>query len=414
MEQQMMSVHQAAQQWQLSVRRVQTLCSQGRVKGATLFGKSWMIPADTPRPADRRSREGREETPQEVGMPRRSPSLSMTDLYSKPGSALQVSRSLQGNPKAQRRFDAGIAYYRGNIEEVSEYAVRFLENRTGTFAILGAGLLLGYCAIWRGDLQLWKQARKHIASVPLKERGDLLVGEMVLAELNSAVFENAAYPRWFEKGIFEELPADSLPAACTFYSKYLYLRAYAVASRQMNVEGVQGLALMRLLPNVIEPMISQTVFGNALIPQIHLRLWCASVYHDGGQDALAVPHIDKAIELALPDQLLGVLAEHWQQLDTLLEQRLSEKAPQLVRSIRELHRQYSAGKATLRTALQNRKIADNLTVREREVAKLIAFGFRNRQVAKALGISENTVKSIVRNIMQKADVKNRADFVSIL
>lgn len=57
----MMSVKEAAQKWNTSVRRVQDFCSQGRVPGATVFGKSWMIPADAPRPADGRSKQVREK-----------------------------------------------------------------------------------------------------------------------------------------------------------------------------------------------------------------------------------------------------------------------------------------------------------------------------------------------------------------
>ena len=56
----------------------------------------------------------------------------------------------------------------------------------------------------------------------------------------------------------------------------------------------------------------------------------------------------------------------------------------------------------------------NLTTREREIAKKGAFGITNKAIAKALGIGESTVKSTVRNIMQKTNITARSDFVMIL
>ena len=41
----LISVREAALKWNVSERRVQKLCSDGRVKGAMKFGVSWMIPA---------------------------------------------------------------------------------------------------------------------------------------------------------------------------------------------------------------------------------------------------------------------------------------------------------------------------------------------------------------------------------
>lgn len=67
-----------------------------------------------------------------------------------------------------------------------------------------------------------------------------------------------------------------------------------------------------------------------------------------------------------------------------------------------------------RKRIVNRNVAVNLTTREREIAKKAAFGMTNKAIAKALGIGESTVKSTVRNIMQKTNITARSDFVMIL
>jgi DNA-binding NarL/FixJ family response regulator len=49
-----------------------------------------------------------------------------------------------------------------------------------------------------------------------------------------------------------------------------------------------------------------------------------------------------------------------------------------------------------------------LTGREREVVRLIAEGFTNREIGEAIFLSESTVKFHVRNVMRKLDVHHRA------
>jgi DNA-binding NarL/FixJ family response regulator len=53
-----------------------------------------------------------------------------------------------------------------------------------------------------------------------------------------------------------------------------------------------------------------------------------------------------------------------------------------------------------------------LTTREVEVLELIAQGMRNREVGKVLGITEETIKVHVRNIMDKLDAQDRTEAVT--
>ena len=407
----MMTVREAAERWGLSVRRVQELCKMGRVHGAVLFGKNWMIPADLARPEDGR---GQKRSNEVMPLPRRTPLLIMTDLYHTPGTAAKASADLKSHPEARALFDAGIAYSRGDIDKAYRYVRGFLEQRSGFYAVTGAGLLLSFCAIWRGDAELWDEAMHHITTAPIKSELDRELLELVVTVAKAGLYDFSEYPDWFDRGNFEKLPGDSHPAAKVFSARYCFSVSYRVASRQMSMPGMDGLGLMSILPYTLESWISQAVLDKTVIPEIHLRLWCAIMYHNSGQTELAIPHIDKAIAMAVPDKLYGILAEHRFPFGRLLDDRLRLVDPALEKKVKELHRTYFDGRSALSRHVNKRTIAINLSTREREIAKLAAFGMTNKAIAKNLNISESTVKSTIQTVMQKTGLTDRGDFVLIL
>jgi DNA-binding NarL/FixJ family response regulator len=58
---------------------------------------------------------------------------------------------------------------------------------------------------------------------------------------------------------------------------------------------------------------------------------------------------------------------------------------------------------------EERQRAETLSVREREIHELLAQGLTNRQIARALFISEVTVKVHVRHIFDKLGVRSRVE-----
>ncbi|HET9893613.1 MAG TPA: response regulator transcription factor [Streptosporangiaceae bacterium] len=57
--------------------------------------------------------------------------------------------------------------------------------------------------------------------------------------------------------------------------------------------------------------------------------------------------------------------------------------------------------------------APKLTDREMQVLKLVARGMNNRDIAKELFISDNTVKNHVRNILEKLQIHSRMEAVMV-
>ena len=54
-----LSIKQTSEKWVISVRRIQVLCSENRIPGATKIGSYWANPADAEKPNDERIKSGR-------------------------------------------------------------------------------------------------------------------------------------------------------------------------------------------------------------------------------------------------------------------------------------------------------------------------------------------------------------------
>lgn len=51
-----LSVTQIAEKWEMTPRRVQVLCNQGRIEGAQRVGNVWTIPENAEKPIDARKK----------------------------------------------------------------------------------------------------------------------------------------------------------------------------------------------------------------------------------------------------------------------------------------------------------------------------------------------------------------------
>ena len=408
-----LKIDQVAAQWGISPRRLQTLCAEGKIKGAARFGRAWMIPKNAKKPIDGRTKASRVATVSDMPMPRETPLLRMTSLYNKPGCGESAIAALADNPEAQTLLAAEIACARGQIDKVYESANYLLEKHSGFYAVLSGGMLLAQCAIWRGDLNMWRKAKIHISEAAARDDREQDIITLSLCVVDSMLYDVKDFPDWFKIGCFEMLPKDALPAAKVYYAKYLYATGHGLAAQTIALQGVSGLALMGLLPATIEPMISQAMADETVIAEICLRLTCAVTYHYTKNDAQAIRHIDRALALALPDKLYGLLAEYCRTIGSLLEFRLKAIDKEAWDEVSQLYQIYLANWSRLNSQITGRQVIASLSKQQREVARLAAFKLSDAEIASRMHMSISGVKQAIRTVKQKSGLERDA-FAAIL
>jgi DNA-binding NarL/FixJ family response regulator len=94
----------------------------------------------------------------------------------------------------------------------------------------------------------------------------------------------------------------------------------------------------------------------------------------------------------------------------LLKDTLADDLPRIVREVNAGHRRLPPD---VQAKLLERAANPTLTSREIEVMKLVAAGRRDKEIAIALSISNQTVRVHVKNIFAKLGVGDRTEAMSV-
>lgn len=103
------------------------------------------------------------------------------------------------------------------------------------------------------------------------------------------------------------------------------------------------------------------------------------------------------------------------ELDPELSTRLRQAAERRGRHPRALvHDLLVDGLEQALRRRQAQAVLDQLTPRQQQVAKLTTRGYTNHQIAEALVVSPETVKTHIRHVLERFDVASKADLRVLL
>ena len=86
---------------------------------------------------------------------------------------------------------------------------------------------------------------------------------------------------------------------------------------------------------------------------------------------------------------------------------------EIIEAVRQIHAGNRYLPSAIASRLADRMIRPSLTPRELDVLRLVSRGRTNKEIAVAMFISEETVKSHVKGLFQKLGVHDRAEAVGI-
>lgn len=166
------------------------------------------------------------------------------------------------------------------------------------------------------------------------------------------------------------------------------------------------------------PLVERAHDAGLCLYELELSLRAAERYAEEGRHAEALVYLNRALQLQAGQQMYGPFLRAGRRTRALLHEvvdirKSSGQARQLAK---EVLRHFGSGEVgeELSEHASTPLARFGLTERECEVLELLDAGLSRREIADALTVSLNTVKSHVSGIYNKLGVTNRIDAFSIV
>ncbi len=130
----------------------------------------------------------------------------------------------------------------------------------------------------------------------------------------------------------------------------------------------------------------------------------ALIHQANCQTTAAMQTLERALVLAEPEGFLRVFLDEGEPMEALLQLARRQNIGQQ-EYIRHLLRQFSSTTPPTVKSLQTEALSD----RETDILRLLVQGYSNVEIAERLYLSVNTVKTHMKHIYEKLDVKNRVE-----
>lgn len=390
-----MTVKQAAKRWNVTERLVQRLCAEGRIEGATKFGRSWGIPTNTSKPLDPRRKTNSTDLPLR---PRRTPGshanlMPLMNTAFAPGNAQAFVESLEPGPRKDIAT-AEYAYFSGDAEKAEHIASSYLNH--DDFEIkLSACLICAYANLPLGNINKAQQALSTAQGALAQasaENPQLRAAEAFISQTASTLLHLPAPSN--SPNAQDVLPL--LPSGLRSFAFYVQAHAVYLEGDYARSLGIAETALIGM----------EDLYP---IPAIYLHLVAVMDLMNLRRTDEARTHLLDAWELARPDDLIEGFGEHHGLLGGMLEAAIKPTWPDDFKRIINITYKFSAGWRRIHNPTTGNDVADNLTTTEFTASMLAARGWTNQEIADHMDVSVNTVKSYISSSLQKLHLTRRQD-----
>lgn len=367
-----MTLKEASEKWGISVRRINLLCSEGRLPGAVKRQNLWMIPSSSEKPSDGRRKK----------KPLKEPGILLRNVtYVETHAAADICDYDRALCECTRTF------LEGYLEEGNAKLKSFIKTCNDKQYLLVAYFILSYNAIPAADVSALEDARKNIARL-LKDPdvGDLTKALIRLknpaSSLPDPIFLSA------DPNIMEEL------------SPYMTLQA----TRHLLIALIQSHYHEILLsPEFINLSIKDQ---NTPEAYVYCCIILSVYYSVTGSDQYSRAYLLDAASEALPRGWYTPLALY---AFIINMEPIREIDPDAYKRIMVLSEMITNNYQKLDILSNNIICSEKKYIPELQVAYQLACGKTNAEIADHLGRSVYAVKKCISNIYARTGLSTRSE-----
>ncbi len=378
------SVKEASGKWGVSLRQVQRLAAAKRIPGAIKFGSPWMIPADTEKPSNVR---------QEEIVPLVSELYKFIEDTTIPMPAYEPDgiKGIARDEKACRQYEAELAYLRGEFEKTLQcYYLTEGDDAAGlraSLAAIAAAISLGDYSAYL-EIEAFLENFKHGKC----DKECASIAELAMASVAVNVAAPNMVPDWLKAGDF----SGCTPQADRVYLNYL-------RSKYLLNTGKYEIALA----------VAQTALAfctneeEITLAEIYLRKIHALSLHCMGRNDEAKMQLVALMHKALPYGFITPFAESISDFGGIVEKCLNEKYSEYSCAIIDQWERTVKNWVNFHNQFAKDNITMILSLREIQLAQLVAHHVPYAEVAEEFNISVGRLKNIMLEIYEKLFVSGR-------
>ncbi|WMJ76898.1 MULTISPECIES: helix-turn-helix domain-containing protein [unclassified Sedimentibacter] len=387
---------EVAEKWNISLRRVQKLCEQGRIPGTKKFGRAWMIAADAEKPVDprrkkKRIQDGMSSEPSDLE--RLIDATCVPMPIHNPDAILNIVKEEQH----QLQYESELAYLRGDFEQTIRCCQRAEGNEA---AKLRSSLIAVAAFISLGNYHAYTEIESYLKRCIKTNRGSdiVAIAELALASVAvSATLPNMV-PDWLKEGDFSDRSVLKKP-----YTSYLQARYFFCVGRY---EAMLNVAQTALTLSASEQEIT--------FADIYLRVTCAIACYHLEREEEARRWLLEVMRICLPHGFITPFAEVITQLGGLIEQCLKQEFPDYYDAIISQYNRTAKNWITFHNKFAQDNITLVLSLREYHIAMLVARHVPYAKIAEKHYISVGRLKNIMMEIYDKLNISGRDELAAYI
>lgn len=384
---------EAAEKWDISLRRVQKLCEQGRISGTRKLGRAWMIPVDAEKPADIRTEKKYIQDDINSEMKNVMAATCIPMPINNPDAILDVVKEEQ----FRLQYEGEIAYLRGDFK----HTIRCYQRNAGDDVLrIRASLMAVAAFISIGDYRAYTEIERYLKDCIEFYKGSdtAVIAELALASVAVSVVAPGMVPDWLREGDLSSRPILKIPYVFYLRAKYFFgIGRY---------ESMLTVAQTALTLGEHEQTITFT--------DIYLMVTCAiACYHLERYDE-AKRWLAKVMRICLPHGFITPFSELISELGGFVEQCLEQEFPEYYDSVIEQWKPTVKNWVAFHNDFAKDNISLILSLREHHIATLVAKRIPYNKIAGQYNISVGRLKNIVTEIYDKLCISSRDELAEYI
>ncbi len=375
---------QTAERLGVTVRAIQKWAKEGRIPGAKKVGREWMIPVGLVKPVEKVPLS---DKPKEVRM-----AMPLLNSSFPIGKCKEYIDCIPDED--DRKIALGEYYYfSGQAELAAKTVEEYLDSKDESLRYSSA-LLCAFSNLSRGHIHLARFALNRLKAdmiEDLQNDSDIEIRAIGVFTATTAA-------------ILLHTPVPDIPPL-EKYLKYLpgglkLFACYVLAHKAYLEEKYEACLAMAEMSVDLSP-------NRYPIPEVYCRCVMVMALANLKRMDEAKKQMKELWELAQPDGLIEMLGEHHGLMHGMIEIFFKDDYPQEYKKIIDITYAFSAGWRKVHNPDTNHDVADNLSTMEFTIAMLYSRGWKAKEIALHLNISERRVNTHIQCIYENLHVNDK-------